>query len=92
MTQKQKKEIQKSKIGSKNEAVLILCNDDHNTFDHVIESLIRICKHDEIQAVQCTYLAHSKGEAQVESGLAIQMESLKKELIKSGLIAIVEKI
>ena len=31
---------------------LVLYNDDHNTFDFVILSLIEVCKHDLIQAEQ----------------------------------------
>ena len=92
MTKKQKKEIQKSRTENKNEAALILCNDEHNTFDHVIDSLMIICKHNEIQAVQCTYLAHSKGEAQIENGSVEYMKNLKKELNNMGLTAFVEKI
>jgi ATP-dependent Clp protease adaptor protein ClpS len=37
---------------------LIVYNDDFNTFDHVIESLIKVCKHDAEQAEQCTWLIH----------------------------------
>ena len=37
---------------------LIVYNDDVNTFDHVIESLIKVCKHEVEQAEQCTWLIH----------------------------------
>ena len=40
---------------------LILYNDDINTFDHVINCLIRICKHDVLQAEQCAWLVHNRG-------------------------------
>ena len=29
---------------------IVLHNDDVNTFDHVIDTLMRVCKHDELQA------------------------------------------
>ena len=35
--------------------ILILHNDDHNTFDHVIESLIKYCGHELEQATQCAH-------------------------------------
>ncbi|HEX7868723.1 MAG TPA: ATP-dependent Clp protease adaptor ClpS, partial [Chryseobacterium sp.] len=44
---------------------LILHNDDIHTFDDVIEALIQICKHDPIQAEQCTMLVHYKGKCTV---------------------------
>ena len=37
---------------------IVLHNDDVNTFDHVINTLIRVCKHDELQAEQCALLVH----------------------------------
>ena len=40
---------------------IVVYNDDFNTFDFVIESLIKVCKHDPIQAEQCTFLIHYKG-------------------------------
>ncbi|HPS84363.1 MAG TPA: ATP-dependent Clp protease adaptor ClpS [Bacteroidales bacterium] len=40
---------------------LILMNDDVNTFDHVIDSLIEICNHNEEQAEQCALITHLKG-------------------------------
>ena len=39
---------------------IVLHNDDVNTFDHVIETLIRVCKHDALQAEQCALLVHYK--------------------------------
>ena len=47
---------------------LIVFNDDVNTFDHVIESLIKVCKHKPIQAEQCTLIVHYKGKCQVKRG------------------------
>jgi ATP-dependent Clp protease adaptor protein ClpS len=35
---------------------LILYNDDINTFDHVIKSLVEICGHDPVQAEQCAMI------------------------------------
>ena len=37
---------------------IVLHNDDVNTFDHVIDTLIRVCKHDDLQAEQCAILVH----------------------------------
>jgi ATP-dependent Clp protease adaptor protein ClpS. len=40
---------------------LILYNDDINTFDHVIKSLVEVCGHDSVQAEQCAMIVHFKG-------------------------------
>jgi ATP-dependent Clp protease adaptor protein ClpS len=47
---------------------LILYNDDYNTFDFVIETLIDVCEHDPMQAENCAMIAHFKGKCPVKSG------------------------
>ncbi|MBS1496587.1 MAG: ATP-dependent Clp protease adaptor ClpS [Bacteroidetes bacterium] len=47
---------------------LVVWNDDVNTFDWVIETLIDICDHTEIQAEQCAMLIHTKGKYAVKNG------------------------
>jgi ATP-dependent Clp protease adaptor protein ClpS len=50
------------------EKELILHNDDFNTFDHVIDTLIEVCGHDSLQAEQCALAAHFNGKCSVKSG------------------------
>jgi ATP-dependent Clp protease adaptor protein ClpS len=47
---------------------LVLFNDDVNTFDHVIDSLVDYCDHTLEQAEQCTLLVHFKGKCTVKTG------------------------
>ena len=47
---------------------LILFNDDVNTFDFVIDTLIDVCEHDLLQAENCALIAHFKGKCPVKSG------------------------
>ena len=47
---------------------LVVYNDDVNTFDHVIETLIDVCNHTSEQAEQCTLLIHHKGKCTVKMG------------------------
>jgi ATP-dependent Clp protease adaptor protein ClpS len=47
---------------------LVIFNDEINTFDHVIETLMSVCNHTPEQAEQCTLLIHYKGKAAVKSG------------------------
>lgn len=47
---------------------LIVWNDEVNTFDWVIETLIEICGHKPEQAEQCAMLIHTKGKYGVKNG------------------------
>jgi ATP-dependent Clp protease adaptor protein ClpS len=69
---------------------LIVYNDHVNTFDHVIDSLIKICKHDPIQAEQCTMLIHYKGKCSVKSGEWSALEPLCTALLDRGITAEIE--
>lgn len=48
---------------------LIIWNDEVNTFEWVIETLIEVCGHSEQQAEQCAMLIHTKGKYAVKEGL-----------------------
>jgi ATP-dependent Clp protease adaptor protein ClpS len=69
---------------------IILWNDDFNTFDFVIETLVEVCEHDIIQAEQCTYLIHYKGKCAVKQGTYKKLQPIKEELIRRGLTATIE--
>jgi ATP-dependent Clp protease adaptor protein ClpS len=66
---------------------IILFNDDVNTFDWVIESLIEICEHDPLQAEQCTLLVHYKGKCGVKTGAYSELEPMCSALLERGLSA-----
>ena len=69
---------------------LIVYNDDINSFDHVIESLIKVCKHDNLQAEQCTWLVHYKGKCQVKRGEYSELEPQCTALLDRGITAEIE--
>lgn len=46
---------------------IVLFNDDVNTFDHVIDTLIRVCDHTTEQAEQCAILVHYTGKCTVKT-------------------------
>jgi ATP-dependent Clp protease adaptor protein ClpS len=71
---------------------LVLYNDDFNTFDHVIECLVSICKHDSIQAQQCAYLVHYTGKSDIKSGEISELETYKQALIDQRLSVVIEKV
>lgn len=66
---------------------IILYNDDVNTFEFVISSLIKVCKHDALQAEQCTYLVHYKGKCSVKRGTYEELEPMCTALLERGLTA-----
>jgi len=66
---------------------LVLHNDDYNTFDFVIESLIEVCQHTVEQAEQCTWLVHFKGKCEVKSGSYDYLEPMCTALLDRGLSA-----
>ncbi len=69
---------------------IILYNDEFNTFDFVIESLIKICKHNTLQAEQCTFLVHYKGKCSVKKGSYEELKPVCTALLERGLTAEIE--
>lgn len=66
---------------------IVLFNDDVNTFDFVIESLIKYCGHDPVQAEQCTYLVHYAGKCEVKRGIYEKLVPICSKLLDLGLSA-----
>ena len=69
---------------------LILYNDDVNTFDFVTESLIKVCKHEALQAEQCTWLVHFTGKCAVKNGSFKDLKPMCEALLDRGLSAKIE--
>ena len=69
----------------KESSTLVLYNDEVNTFDHVIKSLVEICGHDPVQAEQCAMIVHLKGSCEVKSGLPEILASMSRSLNLKGL-------
>ena len=72
-------------VGINNE--IILFNDDVNTFHHVIETLIKVCKHEPLQAEQCAILVHYKGKCSVKNGSIEELTPYCSALLDAGLSA-----
>ena len=66
---------------------VIVYNDDVNTFEHVIDTLIRVCKHSQEQAEQCTWLVHHKGKCAVKSGEFDRLKPIKEAICEAGIDA-----
>lgn len=71
---------------------LVLYNDDYNTFEHVINCLVKYCQHDIYQAEQCAWIVHTKGKCTIKSGEYSYLEPLCTALSEQGLSAQIELI
>lgn len=64
---------------------LILFNDDENSFDWVIQSLVEVCKHDVVQAEQCSLIVHNNGKCDVKYADINVLEPMAHSLLDRGL-------
>jgi len=66
---------------------LVVYNDDFNTFNHVISTLIKVCKHSSEQAEQCTWIIHYKGKCSVKVGVLEELKPMKDAIVEAGIDA-----
>jgi ATP-dependent Clp protease adaptor protein ClpS len=66
---------------------IIVYNDDVNTFDHVIETLMRVCSHTAEQAEQCSLIVHYNGKCTVKTGALDKLKPQCSSLLQAGLNA-----
>lgn len=66
---------------------VILHNDDVNTFEHVIISLMEICGHEPLQAEQCAWIVHNNGKCSVKRGRFDALKPMCEALCERGLSA-----
>ena len=69
----------------KREHEIILYNDDVNTFDHVINTLVAYCDHTYEQAEQCAYIVHYSGKCVVKTGSYEELEPICQKLLEAQL-------
>lgn len=70
--------------------MLILYNDNINSFDHVIRSLVEVCGHDEIQAEQCAVITHFRGKCDIRSGNRKFLSGMMNSLTERNLTVEIE--
>ncbi|HZH68097.1 MAG TPA: ATP-dependent Clp protease adaptor ClpS [Chitinophagales bacterium] len=66
---------------------LVVYNDDVNTFEWVIESLMKVCQHTFQQAEQSAIYIHFKGKYAVKHGSYSKLEPMKDALLDRGITA-----
>lgn len=70
---------------------LIVYNDDHNTFDWVIQCFMDVLNHTFEQSEQLAMLIHFKGKATVKTAPLQELKPLKDGLTDRGLSAVIQE-
>lgn len=82
--------LEEMNVTSTDKSEVIVYNDDHNTFDWVIQCFMEICNHAFDQSEQLALLIHLKGKASVKSGTLENLKPIKDALVERGLSAVIE--
>jgi len=69
---------------------LVLYNDDFNSFEFVIKSLMEVCDHSEVQAEQCATITHFKGKCEIKKGINTELQPMQAALVRRNLKAVIE--
>lgn len=85
MVKEKLKPAKKNEEVTSSEKELILFNDDINTFDFVISTLMEVCGHDAVQAEQCALIAHYNGKCSVVTGPFDSLKPICDEMINREL-------
>jgi ATP-dependent Clp protease adaptor protein ClpS len=70
---------------------LIVWNDEVNTFEWVIETLVTVCGHSEEQAEQSAMIIHSNGKYAVKNGEYATLKPMCDAITERGIGATIEE-
>jgi ATP-dependent Clp protease adaptor protein ClpS len=71
---------------------LIVWNDEVNTFEWVIETLVEVCDHSHEQAEQCAYIIHYQGKYAVKNGVYDDLKPMCDAITDRGIGATIETL
>lgn len=69
---------------------LVVWNDEVNSFDWVIQTLIEVCKHSTEQAEQCAMIIHTQGKYAVKQGRYDELKPMCDAITERGIGATIE--
>lgn len=69
---------------------IVVWNDDVNTFEWVIETLVDICGHSYEQAEQCAFIIHHSGKYAVKNGTYDDLRPMCDAILDRGISATLE--
>jgi ATP-dependent Clp protease adaptor protein ClpS len=81
----------KQSVNKRGQWEVILLNDTHNTFEHVITCLMDICGHNYLQAGQCANIVHTVGQCSVYVDCFDEVSDVRQELYEQGLNVTMQK-
>ena len=84
--------LEKNQAKSKKKCQLIVLNDDFNTFEHVIKTLIAVCQLTQQQAEQASLIIHYKGKVVVREGEQYEMLKMKYKICERRIGARVKEL
>ena len=70
---------------------LIVWNDEVNSFDWVIETLVEVCGHTPEQAEQCAFIIHFHGKYAVKQGDYDTLKPMREAITERGINATIEE-
>ena len=79
-------------IGNDGDCQLVVWNDEVNSFDWVISTLIEVCNHTSEQAEQCAMIIHTKGKYGVKEGSYDFLKPMCDAITDRGIGATVEEL
>lgn len=69
---------------------LVVYNDDHNSFEHVIRTFMEILRHTPEQAEQCAWIIHNSGKCSVKEGSFDELKPYRSAITERGIDARIE--
>jgi ATP-dependent Clp protease adaptor protein ClpS len=69
---------------------LVVWNDEVNSFEWVIQTLVEICHHSTEQAEQCAMIIHTQGKYAVKQGSYDELKPLCDAITDRGIGATIE--
>lgn len=81
-----------TEVATEDPCQLIVWNDEVNTFEWVIETLVEICGHTQEQAEQCAYIIHFRGKYAVQHGFFDDLKPKAEAIIDRGINATIEEV
>jgi ATP-dependent Clp protease adaptor protein ClpS len=69
---------------------LVVWNDEVNSFDWVIQTLVEVCHHSTEQAEQCAMIIHTQGKYAVKQGSYDDLKPMCDAITERGIGATIE--
>ncbi|HEY9560503.1 MAG TPA: ATP-dependent Clp protease adaptor ClpS [Anseongella sp.] len=83
-------EKEETAVATGNQNALVLWNDDHNTFEHVINCMMKYIKKSAAEAEEIAHIVHNKGKCTIMEGSKTDLVEYYNILKLEGLTVTIE--